>query len=72
MKPNIKQEDTDKIGKWVAEFAAIAPVDISDMDFINVARIAVDFGISPRRVLDKIRSMTRDEIAAFAEGNEQR
>lgn len=70
MKPKQQPEDTDKIGKWIADFAAIAPVDISDMDFVKVARIAVDCGISPRRVLDKIRSMTRDEIAVFEEGNE--
>jgi len=48
------ENKTDSVDRWIAEFSGIATKDTDSKDFIAVARIAVDCGISPKRVANKI------------------
>lgn len=61
--------ELDAVDRWIAEFATISPVDITGMDFLKAARVAVDFGFSPRQVLGIIEKMDRDQIADLAGRN---
>lgn len=61
--------DEMTVDRWIAEFATISPVDITGMDFVKAARVAVDFGFSPRQILGIIEKMDRDQIADLAGRN---